>query len=56
MVDSFNHVYEPGDLSISQQLGIISLIPKTNKDLEYLKNWRLISLLNKAIAVRMERD
>ena len=62
MVDSFNYAYEHGQLSISQRLGIISLIPKNNKDLEYLKNWRPISLLNndykivtKAIAIRMER-
>ena len=61
MVDSFNYAYEHGHLSISQRLGIISLIPKKNKDLEYLKNWRPISLLNndykiatKAIAIRME--
>ena len=62
MVDSFNYAYEHGHLSISQRLGIISLIPKKNKDLEHLKNWRTISLLNndykiatKAIAIRMER-
>ena len=33
MVDSFNYAYEHGHLSISQRLGIISLIPKKNKDL-----------------------
>ena len=47
MVDSFNYAYEHGHVSISQRLGIISLIPKKNKDLEHLKNWRPISLLNK---------
>ena len=36
-VDSFNYAYEHSHLSISQRLGIISLIPKRNKDLEYLK-------------------
>jgi len=35
-----------GSLSISQRQGIISLIPKTGKDNNYLKNWRPISLLN----------
>ena len=49
-------------MSISQKLGIISLIPKKNKSLEHLKNWRPISLLNKdykiatkTIAVRLEK-
>ena len=37
---------ELGSLSISQRQGIISLIPKANKDVSYLKNWRPISLLN----------
>ena len=37
MVDSFNYAYEHGHLSFSQRLGNISLIPKKNKDLEYLK-------------------
>ena len=37
MIDSFNYAYEHGHLSISQRLGIISLIPKKGKDLEYLK-------------------
>ena len=59
MIDSFNYAHEHGHLSISQPHEIISLIPK--KDLECLKNWRPISLLNndckiatKAIAIRME--
>ena len=62
MVDSFNCVYEYGHLSISQRLGIVSLIPKKNKTLEYLSNWRPISLLNndyknttKVIAIRIEK-
>ena len=62
MVESFNYTYEHGHLSISQRLGIISLLPKKNKNLEYLKNWRPLSLLNndykiatKAIATRMEK-
>jgi len=62
MVDSFNYGFENGHLLISQRLGIISLIPKKDKNLEYLKNWRPVSLLNndykiatKAIALRMEK-
>ena len=62
MVDSFNYAHEYGHLSISQRLGIISLIPKKNKNLEHLSNWRPICLLNndykiatKVIAIRMEK-
>ena len=61
MVDSFNYGFENGLLTISQRLAIISLIPKKDKNLQYLKNWRLVSLLSndykiatKAIALRME--
>ena len=57
-----NYAFENGSLSISQKLGIISLIPKKDRDLKYLKNWTLISLLNndykiatKAIALRLEK-
>ena len=60
VVDSFNYAFQRGSLSISQKLGIITLIPKKSKDLEHLKNWRPISLLNtdykiatKAIAARL---
>jgi len=60
MVDSFNYAYEDGRLSISQRLGTISLIPKKNKNSEYLSNWRPVSLLNndykiatKVIAIRI---
>jgi len=46
MVDSFNYVFTTGLLSISQRQVIIRLIPKKDKDLLYLKNWRPVSLLN----------
>ena len=62
MVDSFNYAFQAGSLSISQRLGIITLIPKKDKHLEFLKNWRPITLLNtdykiatKAIAMRLEK-
>ena len=62
MVDSFNYAFENGSLSITQKLGVISLIPKKDKDKNYLKNWRPISLLNndykiaaKALALRLEK-
>ena len=61
MVDSFNYGFENRILTIPQRLAIISLIPKRDKNLQYLKNWRPVSLLNndykiatKAIALRME--
>ena len=63
MVDSFNYAFENGEMSISQKRGIISLIPKKDKDKKYLKNnWRSISLLNndykivtKALALCLEK-
>ena len=62
MVDSFKYAFKKGSLSINQKLGIISLIPKKDKNKNYLKNWRPISLLNndykiaaKAIALRLEK-
>ena len=43
---AINYSYEMGSLSVSQRLGIITLIPKSDKDKNYLKNWRPITLLN----------
>ena len=63
MIDSFKYALKEGSLSINQKLGIISLIPKKDKNKNYLKNWRPISLLNndykiaaKAIALRLEKE
>ena len=60
MVDSFNYASETGEMSVSQKRGIISLIPKKEKDKKYLKYWRPIFLLNndykivtKALALRL---
>ena len=46
LVKSYKYAYENGGLSISQKRGIISLIPKKEKDPIVLKNWRPLSLLN----------
>ena len=60
MINSFNYGFVKGELSISQRQGIIRLIPKKNKNLSLLKNWRPISPLNvdykiapKALALRL---
>ena len=62
MVNSYNYGFQKGELSTSQRQGIIRLIPKKDKDLSYLKNWRPVSLLNvdykiatKAIGLRLKK-
>ena len=61
LINALNSGYKKGTLSVSQRRGLISLLPKKNKILYQLKNWRPISLLNcdykistKAIAVRVK--
>jgi len=44
--ESFIYGYNLGNLSIDQRRGLIKLIPKKDKILTFLKNWRPISLLN----------
>ena len=46
MIESFNYGKKIGKMSIDQRRGIISLLPKKNKKLLLLENWRPISLLN----------
>ena len=49
LLRSLNHAYENGELSITQRLGIITLLPKHakgDKPKQFLKNWRSITLLN----------
>ena len=62
IIGSFKYAFKTGMLSISQRRGIISLIPKKNKDKSLLENLRPISLLNidykiltKSIAKRLEK-
>ena len=59
---SINASRTKGLLSISQRRGLLTLIPKKDKALCYIKNWRPISLLNcdykiaaKSIANRIKR-
>ena len=60
-IRSINYSYKNGSLTELQKQGVITLLPKPNKDIEKLENWRPISLLNvdykiatKAIANRIK--
>ena len=46
VTNALNYGYENGMLSVTQRLGIITLIPKGDKDKSFLKNWRPLTLLN----------
>ena len=46
LLRSINYAYKSGELSVTQRLGIITLLPKGNKPKQFLKNWRPITLLN----------
>ena len=43
---AYHEAMTEGSLCISQKRGVITLIPKADKDPELLKNWRPITLLN----------
>jgi exonuclease III len=60
--ESLAFVVEKKEMSIDQRRGIINLIPKGDKDIRKLKNWRPISLLNtdykiltKTLATRLKK-
>ena len=46
LLESLNYALENGTMSIEQKRGIITLIPKKEKNRLFLKNWRPITLLN----------
>ena len=46
LIDSYNYTFHFKELTQEQKIAIINLIPKKNKDLRFLKNWRPVSLLN----------
>jgi exonuclease III/uncharacterized protein (UPF0305 family) len=46
VVRALNTSFRKGHLSTTQREGVITCIPKGDKDRQYIKNWRPISLLN----------
>ena len=61
-VNAINCSFQKGQLSVTQRQGIISPLPKKDKNPLFLENWRPITLLNcdykiasKAIGNRMKR-
>ena len=45
VVGAIREIYDNKELPISQRLGIIVLIPKSDKDQRYIKKWRPLTLL-----------
>ena len=46
LLECIKYALEKGELSIEQKRGVITLIPKKDKNRLYLNNWRPITLLN----------
>ena len=46
LFEAFSHAQVLGILNVSARQGLISLIPKKDRNLDYVKNWRPIILLN----------
>ena len=46
VINSVDFAFDSGRLSVSQSLGIVSIIPKGEKDNRFLTNWRPLTLLN----------
>jgi hypothetical protein len=60
--DSIQHAIKTGEMSIDQKRGVLNLIPKKDKDIRLLKNWRPLTLLNtdykifaKAMATKLQK-
>jgi hypothetical protein len=59
--NSIKHAIDRGEMSIEQKRATLTLVPKKDKDIRFLKNWRPISLLNadykilaKVLAMRIQ--
>ena len=46
LLRSIRYAFDHGELSITQQQGVITCLPKPNRPKYFLKNWRPITLLN----------
>ena len=46
LISALNYAFDSGCLSVTQRRGVIKLIPKTDTQLYFIKNWRPITLLN----------
>ena len=62
LFESFEYAFEHGILSIEQRRAILTLLPKGDKDIRFLKNWRPLSILNtdykiiaKLLAMRLQK-
>ena len=62
LLESYLYSFQNGELADSQRHGLLSLIPKPDKDLCYLKSWRPLSLLAtdykilaKALACKLQK-
>ena len=59
---SFTYAFETRSLSVEQRRALLTLLPKGDKDIRFLKNWRPLSLLNtdykiltKTLALRLQK-
>ena len=46
LLNALNCSYTNGHLSITQRRGLITLVPNKNQPVNFVKNWRPITLLN----------